>query len=118
MKARLEGLLTAPFAPMNADGSINLDVIEAHSDILVRNNIKGVFVNGTTGESMSLTMAERFDLVNQWIKVAPKELKVLVHAGHTCIENCKEMAAHAQKVGARRPPVRLAQNGDPGESRA
>ena len=100
MREHLEGLLTAPFATMNEDGSINLELIEKHAEILRHNNIKGVFVNGTTGEGMSLTIAERFDIVEQWIKVAPKELKVIVHAGHTCINSCKEIAVHAQKVGA------------------
>lgn len=44
---------------MNDDMSLNLDAVEPVAKHLVKNNINGVFVCGTTGESMLLSVAER-----------------------------------------------------------
>ena len=40
MKECLEGLITASFTPMNADRSINLDMIEKYAQILQRKSIE------------------------------------------------------------------------------
>lgn len=55
MKAHIEGLIAAAFSPMRGDGSVNLERVENQAEFLHRNGVKGSFVCGTTGESMSLT---------------------------------------------------------------
>ena len=96
----IEGLITAPYTAMNSDGSINLNAIEKQAEFYSLNNLAGVFVCGTTGESMSLSMAERLEIAERWCKSADKTLKVIVHVGENCIEACKKMAYHSQKSGA------------------
>ena len=44
---------------MNDDLSLNLEAVEPVAQHLVKNNVNGVFVCGTTGESMLLSVAER-----------------------------------------------------------
>ncbi len=100
MKTRLEGLIAASFTPMNADGSVNLDLIGEQAMFLHRNGVQGAFVCGTTGESMSLTMQERMDIAERWTEVAPEGFKVIVHVGHTSLEVSKRLAANAQEIGA------------------
>lgn len=100
MHKKLQGLIAAPFTPMNRDGSINLDVVEDYAELLVGNGVSGVFVCGTTGESMSLTVQERRAMAERWVEVAPDELTVIVHVGHTCVPDAVEMAEHAQALGA------------------
>ena len=48
-----------PFTPMHANGDINLEVIPAYADMLVKNGLKGVFINGSSGEGYMLTPEER-----------------------------------------------------------
>lgn len=96
----IEGFVAASFTAMNPDCSINLDAIEKQADFMSGNGVKGVFICGTTGEGMSLTVQERKDIARRWIEVAPKNLKVIVHVGHTCVKDCKTLSAHAQKIGA------------------
>jgi N-acetylneuraminate lyase len=36
----------------------------------------------------------------RWCAVAGSQLKIIVHVGHTCLSDARELAAHAQKVGA------------------
>jgi N-acetylneuraminate lyase len=96
----LKGLIAAPFTAMKADRSINFDIIEKQAAFYTANGVSGVFVCGTTGEGFSLTTAERIQIADTWCKTAPKELKVVVHAGDNSIDACKVMAANAQKSNA------------------
>jgi len=100
MDRRLEGLIAAPFTPMTSDGKVDVDRIGDLAEFLHRNGVKGAFVAGTTGESMSLTLDERLDVARRWVEAAPKDFSVLIHVGHTSIEVCKILAAQAQEIGA------------------
>lgn len=100
MYRRLTGLIAPPFTAMHDDGSLNLDMIEKQAEALVESGVVGVFVCGTTGESMSLTVEERMRIAERWREVAGQELTVIVHVGHTCLSDCKALAEHAQRIGA------------------
>ena len=54
-----EGLCCAVHSPMKDDLTLNSDVVEPTAQHLVKNHVNGVFVCGTTGESMLLSVAER-----------------------------------------------------------
>lgn len=96
----LKGLIAAPFTAMKADRSINLGIIEKQAAFYAANGVAGVFICGTTGEGISLTTAERLQIADTWCKVAPKELKVVVHVGDNSVEACRVLAAQAQKANA------------------
>ena len=98
---RFTGLVAAPYTPMHPDGTINFDLIGNYSRMLAANGVRGAFVCGTTGESMSLTVEERLRVAERWRATAPGELDVIVHVGHTCLADCVTLAAHAQSIGAR-----------------
>src|ERR1700743_373717 len=100
MKPRLSGLIAAPFTAMNADGSINLSMIERQAKLLADNGVSGAFICGTTGEGMSLTVDERLQIAEKWMTVAPRSLHVIVHVGHQTVADSCALAAHAQKIGA------------------
>jgi N-acetylneuraminate lyase len=100
MKTRLSGLIAAPFTAMNADGSLNLALIERQSAALAESGVNGAFVCGTTGEGLSLTTDERLRVVEQWMKVAPRALRVIVHVGHPSIAESRKLTAHAKRVKA------------------
>lgn len=100
IKNRLQGLIAAPFTPMHADGSINLDVIQPYSDWLVKTGIAGVFINGTTGEGVSMTIKERCDVTEAWVKASNGRLKVIVHVGTNCQADAMVLAEHSQAAGA------------------
>ena len=97
---RLRGLVSAPFTPMFADGTINYDTIEKQAASLVANDITGAFVCGTTGESLSLTVAERKLVTERWKNCIGADLKLIVHVGHTSVEAARDLAAHAETNGA------------------
>ena len=67
---RLKGLIAASFTPMDAEGKVNLPVIGKYADLMAKSGMTGVFVCGTTGESLSLTVEERKNILEQWVKSA------------------------------------------------
>ena len=97
---RIKGLVAAPFTPFKKDGVVNMAVIEKLAASLVANKVAGAFVCGTTGEGVSMTIAERMKVAAQWQACAGKNLRVIVHVGHTALGECRTLAAHAQKIGA------------------
>jgi N-acetylneuraminate lyase len=99
MSTHIEGLVAAPFTPMNPDGRVNLDAVAPMAELLARSGVVGAFVCGSTGEGVSLTVDERMAVAERWAAVAPPGFKVIVHIGHTSVEVCKALAAHAQRVG-------------------
>ncbi len=97
---KIIGLINAPFTPFHADGSVNLAPIPAYAELLVRNGMKGVFINGSSGEGYMLTEDERMQLAEAWMQAAPEGFKVIVHVGSTCVKSSRRLAEHAQKIGA------------------
>lgn len=97
---KIEGLIDAPFTPMHPDGSVNLEPIPAYAGMLARNGLKGVFINGSSGEGYMLTPDERKALAEAWVKAVPEGFKVIVHVGSCCLRESEELARHAQAIGA------------------
>ncbi len=97
---RITGLVAAPFTPMDAGGKVRLDVIEPYARFLQRNGVQIAFVCGSSGESMSLSVAERMTVAARWMEVAPAGMRVIVHVGHNSLPDSQALSAHAQKIGA------------------
>ncbi|XP_055334877.1 N-acetylneuraminate lyase B-like isoform X2 [Paramacrobiotus metropolitanus] len=95
-----KGFFVATFTPLKENGDINPDAVPQYVDHLVRNKITGVFVNGTAGEGLSMTVKERKAMAEAWVKNCEGKLKTIIHCGAVCIRDAKEMAEHAQSIGA------------------
>ena len=102
MKAfeKIEGLIDAPFTPFKENGDVNLEPIPAYAKMLAKNGLKGVFINGSSGEGYMLTSEERMQIAEAWMKAAPEGFKVIVHVGSCCVRESRRLAEHAQKIGA------------------
>ncbi len=93
------GLLAAPFTPFKEDGSLDPERIPLQVEAANR-ALDGVFVCGTTGEGVSLTIRERKTVAEQWLKHRNAGLRVIVHVGNSCIEDARTLAQHAESIGA------------------
>jgi N-acetylneuraminate lyase len=91
-------LIAAPFTPMYPDGSINLEMIEPLYRTYKNNKIAGAFINGSTGEGLSLSTNERKELAETWSEVIDDDFKLLLHVGHASISEAKELAQHASDL--------------------
>lgn len=98
---KINNLIAATYAPMNADGSLNTSVIEQYSQFLIRNKVAGVFMNGSTGDFVSLSTEERKEITSAWAATKSDDLYLIDHVGDSSIKVAKELAAHAaDKVDA------------------
>lgn len=97
---KIIGLIDAPFTPFFPDGAVNDGPIAAYAAMLRKNGLKGVFINGSSGEGYLLSVAERMALAEKWVSVAPENFKVIIHVGSCCLRESVRMAVHAQEIGA------------------
>ncbi len=97
----LQGLIAAPFTPMNSDGSVNLDLIPEYYRFLKQNKNTGAFICGTTGEGVSMTTAEKKSVIKAWADATKgdNDFKVMALVGGTSIEDCKDIARFAKDAG-------------------
>ena len=95
---QFHGLCPATHTPFRGDGALDLAVVERQAGHLLARKIDRVFIGGTTGESASLTLAERLALGDRWAAVARATgIKVVVHVGAQCLADAAELAAQAQR---------------------
>ena len=100
-RIKLPGLIAATHTPFTSDGALNLPVVEKQAAHLVQNGIQTAFICGSTGESHSLTTAERILMAERWANVTKgSSLRFIVHVGSNNVMDARELAAHAEKCGA------------------
>lgn len=100
MPLRLKGLVAATPTPMQPDGSLNLAAVPPLVELLLRSGVEGLFVCGTSGESASLTTAERQEVAAAFIVAAKARVPVIVQVGHASLRDSQALAAHAQEARA------------------
>ena len=100
MEYRLTGLIAAACTPMRDDGSLDLEEVPAIVDYLQRAGVKGLYICGSTGEGVSLTGDERRAVAEAYVKVAQGRLKTIVQVAHNSLAEARQLAAHAQQIGA------------------
>jgi len=97
---RLNGLIAAPFTPFQLDGAIRASLVKPYAEHLAATGVGGAFICGTTGEGSSLAADERVLLAEAWKAAMPDGMKLVVHVGHLSLQESRELAAHAAKIGA------------------
>jgi N-acetylneuraminate lyase len=83
-----------------ADGAVTTTNVNKYAAHLAKEGCAGVFVNGTSGESMSLSVEERERLAAAWKRAGDLHgLKIVVHVGCDSTVDAARLAAHAEKIG-------------------
>ncbi|XP_018568553.2 N-acetylneuraminate lyase-like isoform X1 [Anoplophora glabripennis] len=94
------GLCAPVFTVFNNDLSVNVKIIPEYAKYLASNGLKGVLVHGTSGEGMSMTVAERKSVVEEWVKaVKITKQHLMVQVGGCPLPDALELAKHAEQVG-------------------
>jgi len=95
----LHELVAATHSPFHPDGSLAPEVVPLQAQHLSNKGIRTVFITGSTGESHSLTLAEKLALYDAWHAAAPAhQLNVIAHVGSNCLEDCKTLARRANDL--------------------
>lgn len=94
----LRGIIAAPFTPLHPDGSINCAVVPRYAQKLKADGVAGVFINGTTGEGLSLRLDERMDLAEAWGKEQSETFAVVVNVSSESLPAAQQLAAQAEAL--------------------
>lgn len=94
---RIDGIIAAVFSPFSESGELDVSVLPAFYKYLNSTGVEWVFVGGTTGESLSLTQQERKDLLKAWLDLSSN---VIAHVGADCVLDARDLAKHAESLGA------------------
>lgn len=99
---KLNGLIAAPFVPMDRKGDVVYERIGAYYDFLEANQITGAFINGSTGEGVSLSQKERMKVTEGWAtrqKEKGGSVKIINLVGGTSYQECIDNALHSSENG-------------------
>ena len=92
--------LVAMVSPMNLDGSLALDDARRLADHLIVSGCDGIVVNGTTGESATLTRDESLQMVQTVAAHVKGRAKVVAGVGSNDTAHVVGMAQGAAEAGA------------------
>lgn len=98
---KITGLIAAPFTPINGNDEIMYEKIPAYFDFLLKNGVAGAFINGSTGEGVSLSQKEKSKITETWVaqKHQKEGLKIINLVGGTVYKECIEVAQMSAEVG-------------------
>ena len=98
---KFEGLIAAPFTPMDKNGNLNLDLIPEYYSFLEKNGVEGAFINGSTGEGVSLTQKEKQLQVVKWSECYKSggKVRIINLVGGTSYGECIENAIFSFEAG-------------------
>ncbi len=98
---KFDGLVAAPFTPMDEGGNLNLSIIPEYYNFLEKNGVAGVFINGTTGEGPSLTQKEKQLQAMAWSECLKSggKMRIINLVGGTSYQECIENAIFSREAG-------------------
>ena len=98
---KYEGLVAAPFTPMNKKGNLNLGMVQEYYRLLEKNGVVGAFINGSTGEGASMTQKEKQLQASAWSECikADGKVRVINLVGGTSYSECIENAIFSSEIG-------------------
>ena len=93
-------VLVALVTPFQADGEVDWPAVEKHIDDCIVSGADGIVVTGTTGETSTLTDAEKLRLVEVGKSVSGGRAKIITGGGSNETAHAIELYKASEKAGA------------------
>lgn len=97
----LSGIIPPMVTPLTSNSSLDLKGLNSLIEHLIKGGVHGIFILGTTGESASLSMTLRENLIEQTLKIVNKRVPVLVGITDCSEEVSLRLARKAKDAGAK-----------------
>lgn len=95
----INGLVAAVHTPLDERGAVQTSVVESQAEHLAAQPVVGVYVCGSTGESLSLSVNERRAVLEAWADARRTGQLLIAHVGANALDDCRELARHAAECG-------------------
>ncbi|AYG04532.1 4-hydroxy-tetrahydrodipicolinate synthase [Gryllotalpicola protaetiae] len=92
-------VLTALVTPMTADGEVDWAGFEKHVDSVVTNGSDGLIISGTTGETSTLTDAEKLRAIEVAKDVAAGRARIIQAGGSNETAHAIQLYKKSEKLG-------------------
>ncbi len=106
---KYKGVIPAFYACYDEDGNISPEGVQALTQYFIDKGVKGVYVNGSSGECIYQSVEDRKVVLENVMKVGKGKLTVIAHVACNNTKDSKELAAHAESLGvdaiAAIPPI-------------
>ena len=96
----LKGLWPALFTPVNDDGTVNEKELEKLIELIVAQQLDGIYLLGSTGQGFLYSEAERMHIAKLSMEIVQKRLPVMVQVGALSTDESVRLARHAASHGA------------------
>lgn len=98
--SRFHGINVAMNACFNSKGELNPDALKQLSRWYVDKGVQGLYICGSTGEGILLSVEERKQTLEAIAEEVGNELTMIVHVGAPSTKDSVELASHAEACRA------------------
>ena len=106
---KYKGVIPAFYACYDSEGNISPEGVQALTKYFVDKGVKGVYVNGSSGECIYQSVEDKKLVLEQVMKAAGGKLTVIAHVACNNTKDSMELARHAESLGvdaiAAIPPI-------------
>ena len=107
--SKYKGVIPAFYACYDENGNISPEGVQSLTRYFVEKGVKGVYVNGSSGECIYQSVEDRKIVLENVMKAAEGRLTVINHVACNNTKDSMELAKHAQSLGvdaiAAIPPI-------------
>lgn len=97
---QFHGAWPALVTPATDDGGVNVSMLAQLTEYLVGKGIDGLYLCGSTGEGVFLSVPERQQVTEVVVDQVAGRIPVIVHVGANATRHAVALSRHAQEVGA------------------
>ncbi len=106
---KYKGIIPAFYACYDENGAISPERVRALTEYHIKKGVKGVYVNGSSGECIYQSVEDRKITLENVISAAKGKLTVIAHVACNNTKDSVELAKHAESLGvdaiAAIPPI-------------
>lgn len=106
---KYKGVIPAFYACYDEEGNVSSERIRSLTKYFVDKGVKGVYVNGSSGECIYQSVEEKKNILENVMEAAEGKLTVIAHVACNNTKDSMELARHAQSLGvdaiAAIPPI-------------
>ncbi|MBF0786881.1 MULTISPECIES: dihydrodipicolinate synthase family protein [unclassified Streptococcus] len=107
--SKYSGVIPAFYACYDDNGDISPDRVRTLTQFFIDKGVQGLYVNGSSGECIYQSVADRKIILENVMAVAKDKLKIIAHVACNNTKDSVELAKHAEELGvdaiAAIPPI-------------
>ena len=106
---KYSGIFPAFYACYDSEGNVSVQAIKDYVEYLIGKGVAGLYVGGSSGECIYLSVEERKQTLEAVMEVAKGRIAIIAHVACNNTRDSQELARHAESLGvdaiAAIPPI-------------